>query len=119
MSDSRSIRGVTPDSSDEVVDNVEGVQARHLQPFTTLLVQTRNSLYRVVITPGPEIYVQGGVHFPSPTPAYLDGSRVGGRLKVGWIGVGLLMQFRSGDRYVITSPVRAITTEQASSSVVH
>ena len=81
--------------------------------------------------PDPELPVPRGDHtadrslhpgrrlFPYPTPAYLDGSSIGGRLKVGWIGVGLLMEFRSGDRYVITSPVRAITTEQASSSVVH
>ena len=43
----------------------------------------------------------------------------GSSLKVGWLGVGLMMQIRWGDRLVITSPVCAITAEQASGSVVH
>ena len=32
---------------------------------------------------------------------------------------GLLVEIRSGGRHIITSPVLAITTEQASSVVVH
>jgi hypothetical protein len=73
-----------------------------------------NSLYRVVVTHGTEIYVQGGAFFPDPTSASLEGASVGGScLRVGWIGVGLLVEFRSGGRRIITSPVRAITTEQA------
>jgi hypothetical protein len=103
-----------------VVNEIEGVDVRHLPPFTTLLVRTKNSLYRVVITQQPEVFVQGGVFFPDPTLACLDGARIWGRsLKVGWIGVGLLMQIRRGDRLIITSPVCAITAEQASGSVVH
>ena len=96
------------------------VHLRHLPPFTILLVRTVNSLYRMVIIQGPEVYVQGGAYFPDPTSAYLDGSGIGGSwLRVGWISVGLLVQIRSADRCVITSPVCAITIEQASGSVVH
>jgi hypothetical protein len=103
-----------------VIEPIEGVYLRHLPPFTTLLVCTVNSLYRVVITDGPEVYVQGGFFFPDATSAYLDGASIGGNcLKVGWIGIGLLMEIRSGGRRVITSPVRAITTEHPSSSAVH
>ena len=114
------IRAVTLDRFGDVMNDIKGVDVRHLPPFTTLLVWTMNSLYRVVITQQPEVIVQGGVFFPDPTSAYLDGASIGGSfLKVGWIGVGLLMQIRWGDRLTITSPVCAITTEQASGSVVH
>ena len=92
--------------------NVEGVHLRDLPPFTTLLVRTVNSQYRVVLTQGREVYVQGGAFFPDATPAYLDGASIGGSsIRVGWIGVGLLMEFRLGRRRIITSPVRAIATE--------
>ena len=57
---------------------MNGVHLRRLPPFTTLLVQTANSLYRLVITRGPEVYVQGGVFFPDLTSAYVEGSSGGG-----------------------------------------
>jgi hypothetical protein len=120
MSDTKFVRAATLDWFHAVVDDIEGVHLRHLPPFTTLLVRTTNSLYRVVITPGSEVYVQGGAFFPDPTSAYLDGSSIAGScLRVGWIGVGLSLEIRSGGLRIITSPVRAITTEQASGSVAH
>jgi hypothetical protein len=60
------------------VNDIKGVDVRHLPPFTTLLVRTMNSLYRVVIAQQPEVFVQGGVFFPDPTSAYLDGADSGG-----------------------------------------
>ena len=104
----------------DLVDDTGGVDLRDLPPFITLLVWTMNSVYRVVITHWPEVYIQGGVFFPDPTSAYLDGASIGGScLRVGWIIAGLLVEIRSGGRRFVTSPVRAITTEQASGSVVH
>ena len=74
----------------------------------------------MVITHWPEVYIQGGDFFPDPTSAYLDGASIGEScLRVGWIGVGLLLEIRSGGLHIITSPVRAITTERASSLVAH
>lgn len=120
MSDTKLFRAVRRDSSGDVVDGIEWVHLRHLPPFTTLLVRTMNSLYRVVITAGPQFDVQGGTHFPDPTSVYVDGARTGrSRLRVGWIGVGLPVQFRWGHSCIVTSPVLAVTTEQRSSSVVH
>lgn len=120
MPHTSSVRAATLDWYRDVVEDIEGVHLCRLPPFTTLLVRTMNSLYRVVITQGPEVYVQGGAFFPVPTSASLDGASIGGScLRVGWIGVGLLMEIRSGGRRFITSPVRSIATEQASSSVVH
>jgi hypothetical protein len=88
--------------------------------LTTLLVWTRNSLYRFVVIEGARAYVQGGTFFPDPTPACLDGATVGGSLlKVEWIGVGFLMEIRAGGKRIVTSPVRAIATEPPRMSIVH
>ncbi len=120
MSDTKLARAATLDWFRAVVEDIEGVHLRRLPPFTTLLVRTMNSVYRVVLTQGPEVYVQGGAFFPNPTSAYFDGASTGGCcLRVGWIGIGLSVEIRAGGRRFITSPVRAITTEQTLGSVVH
>ena len=101
-------------------EGIEGVHLRQLTPFTTLLVQTTNSLYRIVVTDGDRVYVQGGEFFPNPVSAYIDGSRVGlGALKLGWIAVGLAMEIQAEGRRVVTSPVRAIITERSAVAVAH
>jgi hypothetical protein len=107
-------------SSVDDIDDLQSVHVRQLPPLTSLLVWTKNSLYRVVVTNGCNIYVQGGMFFPEPTPAQLDGASLdGGFLKVGWIGVGLLMEIRASGRRIVTSPVRAIATERPGIPVVH
>jgi hypothetical protein len=120
MSDTKLVRAATLDRIGDLVDDTAGVRLRDLPPFTTLLVWTMNSVYRVVITQWPEVSIQGGAFFPDSTSASLDGASIGGScLRVGWIGVGLLVEIRAGDRHIITSPVRAITTEQPSNLLVH
>lgn len=119
MSGTNLVRAATLDSF-RGIENIEGVHLGHLPPLTTLLVRTVNSLYRVVITDGPEVYVQGGAFFPDPTLAYLDGAGIGGScLRVGWIAVGLWVEIRSGGRRIITSRVRTIETEQTPGPVVN
>jgi hypothetical protein len=101
-------------------EGIEGVHLRQLTPFTTLLVRTTNSLYRIVVTDGCRVYVQGGAFFPDPTSAYVEGASVGlGVLKLGCIAIGLAMEIQAGGRRVLTSPVRAITTERTAVAVVH
>ena len=120
MADSKLIRGATLDRIGDLVDDTPGVHLRDLPPFTTLLVWTTNSLYRVVVTEWPEVYIRGGAFFPDPTLAHVEGSSFGGTcLKVGWISAGLLVEIRSGGRHIVTSPILAITTERASSVLVH
>lgn len=120
MDNPRLLRRATLERVGDLVDDTAGVHLRDLPPFTTLLVWTMNSLYRVVVTHWPEVYVQGGTFFPDPTLAYVDGASFGGSsLRLGWISKDLLVEIRSGGRLIITSPVVAITTEQASSSLVH
>ena len=91
-----------------------------LEPLTTLLVWTWNTLYRLIVSEGSDVLVQGGSHFPEPTPAYVAGASAGGRLlKTGWIGVGFVMELRANGKYIVTSPVVAIATEAPGVSVVH
>lgn len=120
MANPKLIRTATLDRIGDLVDDTAGVHLRDLPPFTTLLVWTMNSLYRVVVTHWPEVYVQGGAFFPDPTLAYLDGASFGGGcLRVGWIGTGRFVEIRSGGRHIVTSPVLAITIDQASSWIAH
>ena len=104
----------------DVRADITGVDLRRLPPFTTLLVRTVNTLYRVVTTPGPRVYVQGGTYLPDPTAAYVDGAGIGGNgLADAWIGVGLLLRIRAGGQCVMTSPVLGIATERIAGRVVH
>src|SRR5262245_55420874 len=104
----------------DLISQSDGVELDQLEPMTTLIVRTRNSHYRVIVAEGDDVLVQGGSFFPEPTPARLDGASAGGnRLRKGWIGVGLLMEFRARGQRIITSRVLEITTEQLTTSAVH
>jgi hypothetical protein len=93
MSDTNLVRAITLDSFRGVAENIEGVHLCDLPPFTTLLVRTVNSLYRIVITDGPEVYVQGGAFFPDPTLAYLEGAGIGEAASES-VGLGLACWWR-------------------------
>lgn len=95
-----------------LMDYFDRVYVRELPPSTTLVVETRNSSYRIVVKEGSNICVQGGPFFPEPTSAHLDGACLRGTgLKVDWLEVGLLMRITAGARRFVTSPIRAITTD--------
>lgn len=119
MADDERIRAATLDRIGDLADDAGGVHLRDLPPFTTLLVWTKYSLYRVVVAEWPEAYVQGGAFFPDPTPARVEGASFGGScLKPGWITAGLSVEIRAGGRLIITSPVRAIA-EQVLTGLAH
>ena len=83
--------------------------------FTTLVVKTFNSLYRVVVLdpPRPRILIQGGAFFPQPTEASLAGASFGGSmLKLAWLGCGLRMEVCSDGQRIVTSPVKSIEVER-------
>lgn len=104
----------------DVMERVEGVELGRLEPMTTLLVWTWNSIYKVVVSDGPEVVVQGGSFFPVPIAAHIDGASAGqGLVRTGWIGLGLLMEFHVGEKHIVTSPVVAIATELPQILVVH
>ena len=100
------------------VATTHGVHLRDLAPMTTLHVQTRNSQYRIIVSTGDAVLVEGGQFFPCLTPAHVSGASVGGSfLKVGWIGVGLRMEILVDGRRIVTSPVADISTVPAKTSV--
>ena len=98
----------------EAASQADGVGLTDVDTFTTLVVKTDNSVYQITIVQPykREVFVQGGAFFPERTRAYLSGSSFGGScLKLGWVGVGLHMEFLAADRdqWVLTSHVRSIT----------
>jgi hypothetical protein len=105
---------VTLDGFGAAVARSRGLALGQLGPLDVLTVQTRNTLYRIVVPrpPDPEILVQGGVFFPHRTRARLAGSSLGGSLlKVSWIGAGFRMEFYYAGQRIITSPVRSVEVE--------
>src|SRR5262245_55223051 len=106
-------RAATLDGFVNALEGAEEVRLGDLQPLTTLIVLTRNSRYRVILT-NNGVLIQGGQFFPDTTPAFLDGGSFGGSfLKVGSIVTGMSMEIRAGGRRIITSPVRSIAEEHA------
>jgi hypothetical protein len=108
------------DAFAEPVLNVAGVDLTQVEPLTILLVWTWHSVYRIIVTGGSDVLVQGGSFFHDPTPARVDAVSPGSHvLKAGWIGVGHLMGLRIAGQLIMTSPVVGIATERPVTSVVH
>jgi hypothetical protein len=89
----------------------DGVQVDRLRELDELAVQTRNSLYRMVLLEPlrGEVLVQGGRFFPEATRAQFSGCSLGGAfLKLRGIYVGFRMEIQVGLEMVITSDVRSV-----------
>jgi hypothetical protein len=110
----------TLDGFTDAVTRADGLSFRDVEPLTTLIVRTRNSLYRIVTSGDGAALVQGGSFFPDATPARIEGSGFGGNLlKMAWIGIGLRMEIFANGQRIITSPVRDISIEHRGSSLLH
>ena len=89
-----------------------GLSLLDLQPLTTLVVRTRNSVYQMTVVQGSDVLVQGGRTFPVAKAGYVVGSTfVGSTVKRAWIGVGMQMEIVSDCRCLMTSPVETITID--------
>jgi hypothetical protein len=100
------------------VSNTGGLSVHALQPLTTVLVDTRNSVYRIILLPGghSRILIQGGQFFPDFVEAHLAGSSFGGSfLKTGWIGVGLHLEIHSAGTCIVTSRIHSVNVQQDAS----
>ena len=94
---------------------VTGIDLRSLPPGTELVVDTRNSRYRVVMHDGPDsnALVQGGRYFRQETEARINGSTCGGSLlKRDWIGLGLFVEISFRGMRLVTSRVRSIRVDE-------
>ncbi len=88
------------------MSQADGIGLIDVDAFTTLVVRTDNSVYRITILKphAGEVLVQGGKFFPERTRACLSGSTFGGScLKIGWVGLGLHLEFHAGGQWIITS----------------
>jgi len=102
----RILQGRTLDGFARKMERAEGVNIHALPPFTTLLVETRNSVYRIVLLQRSRILVQGGQFFPHLVEAHLVGSSFGGSaVKMAWIGVGLRLEINGDGGRTITSQI--------------
>ncbi len=104
----------TLDGFIEAVSQTDGIGLIDVDAFTTLVVRTDNSVYRITILKphACEVLVQGGAFFPERTRACLSGSSFGGScLKLGWVGLGMHLEFHAGDQWIITSHVHSIAVE--------
>ncbi len=109
-------RQCTLDGFVEAASQTQGVGLTDVDVLTTLVVHTENSVYHITILQPymREVLVQGGAFFTARTRACLSGSSFGGScLKLGWIGVGLRMEFHADDQWIITSHVRSIAVEES------
>lgn len=95
------------------VSAAEGIAIDSLEPGTTLVVSTRNSVYRLVMLLDPSlVLVKGGTLFPEATVVRLAGAiGRGSALKMGWILVGFQMEMWLGFGRVRSSSVHAISIE--------
>jgi len=71
----------------------------------TLLVQTKNTLYRIEKRGENDFYISGSQRFcPEPTKANIHGSTFGGSmLKMGWVGRGMYLEFSTSKHGTITT----------------
>ncbi len=98
-----------------------GLDLRRLSVRDVIRLRTLNSEYRIVLLDPVRgrVKVQGGSFFTEPTEAVIEGSSFGGALlKVGWIGIGLQLEFvydppAGRTQSLITSPVEMLFLERA------
>ena len=103
----------TLDSFAAESSNREGVAIEALPEGVTLVVKTQRSSYRIVVVDGSQrlVTVHGGV-FPEPTTLRLCGATTGGSaIKVGWILVGLRMEFSVGTRRITSTIVHSVAMD--------
>ena len=96
----------------------DGIDIREVEPFTTVLVRTMNSLYRIIPLKagGSRIFVRGGRFFPDFVEAHLVGASFGGGfMKRYSIVGGLHMEIHSAGQRIVTSPVRSFRIEKDTS----
>ncbi len=114
--------------SQEIMDAInsikEGIQVNKLETGTKLFVETRNSVYELVIldedrkvsVTGGNL-VDGGVRYEEPVELFLTGSTWGSSmLKLDWLGKDMCMELCYEDRVLTTSPVKNVEIEASDGS---
>jgi hypothetical protein len=112
---------ITDHKQNEVVDNPtetltvdlsQGIALDKLSPLDTIVVQTRNSNYRIFLL-DPQTgraLIEGGP-FAQPVDALVNGSVVKSTFKTSWIGTGMRLEFWTEGKLTSTSPVQSYQVE--------
>jgi hypothetical protein len=94
------------------VDLSQGVALDKLSPLDTIVVQTRNSNYRIfLLDPHTGRALIEGGPFPQPIDALVNGSAVKSIFKTSWIGTGMRLEFWTEGKLTSTSPVQSYHVE--------
>ena len=94
------------------LDWSDGLQIDEIDDTQTLLVETRNTIYEIIVMEGrrADVLVRGGRFFPVYTRVHLAGASMGGSfLKLHGIYVGFSMELYGETEPIITSAVRRIS----------
>lgn len=105
------VRGVTSLDAWLAHDWGSGVRTDSLEALEALRVETRNSVYELVVLAGGDgrLLVRGGRYFAEWTTVSYLGCSLGGALLMRHaVQPGFRMEFYSGGRRIVTSPVRAV-----------
>jgi hypothetical protein len=97
------------------LDWPDGLQIDEVDETQTLLVETRNTTYEVVVMDAAraDVLVRGGKFFPVYTRVHLAGASLGGSfLKLRGIYIGFSMELCGEEGPIITSAVRRIALVQ-------
>jgi hypothetical protein len=89
----------------------DGLDLDTLPDQQVVLVETRNTMYELVVAPGGSghVLVRGGRFFPRFTPAHVAGSTLGGTIvKLYGVYPGLRLEFRLDGRCIVTSAIRRV-----------
>lgn len=96
-------------------DAADGIAIDLLEPGTTLVVETRNSVYRfVMLADRRHAVVTGGTVFREPAVVRIEGATAGGSaLKMGWVIVGEQIEMLFASIRIRSSRVRSVAIESA------
>jgi len=87
------------------------VTVERLNQFDTILLQTQNSEYRILVLDPKtgRALVEGGAHFVEPGEALLMGSALpGSDFKSGMICAGCRLEIWADDKVFLTSPIKSL-----------
>lgn len=93
-----------------------GLWMKDVEVGQTVLVQTKNTLYKLTKYDGHWMGL-GGKYFPRPRIVNIHGSTFGGSMiRVGFLGVGMCLEFShptDDKRNVTTSAIQSVTIKGA------
>jgi hypothetical protein len=98
----------------EISPALEGITLMTLEPCDLIQARTHNSDYEIFLLDpkSGRALVRGGEYFAEPVEATVSGSSFGGcMLKLGWLGVGLRIEFYVNGQRTVTSPVQSLRVE--------